>query len=154
MEGKGSDQASERSVILLNVGGMVIVFAAVGLTWLIIPFLNVNLRILSLLAAYRILLLIFLFVSALPLSIFGEYWLSNWRKRAFMWKSVATVVGVIAEFGFASALISSLFDILFAGRDIIFQMPFLAAANVTGLLVMALTIRNARFKKWRKDFGW
>lgn len=68
--------------------------------------------------------------------------------------SGATAVGVIAAFGFTSALVSSLFDILFPGRDIIFQMPFLAISNIIGLLVMALTIRNEGFKKWRKDLGW
>ncbi len=153
MEGRELDEASQKSVIVLNVGGMIIVLADIGLTWLIVSFLGINLRSLSLLAAYRVLLLVFFLVTALPVCIFGEYWLSNWRKRAFMWKSAVITVGVFAVFVFTSALLSTLFDILFAGRDILFQLPFLGLSNIIGLLVMALTIR-ARLKKWRKEFGW
>jgi hypothetical protein len=124
------------------------------IAWLIIPLLGIDLSKMSLFISSRTLLLSVFSVMALPLGVFGEYWLSRWKKRKFLLKSTLLIVGLFGLFIFVSALFLTIFNLLLSNLLWFWQMPFVAVSNLIGLFLMATAIRNETFKKWRKTLGW
>lgn len=133
---------------------MVIALVTMWIAWLIIPLLGIELSKMSFFISSRTLLLSVFLVMALPLSTFGEYWLSRWKKRRFLWKSTLSIIGVFGLFIFVSAFLLTVLNVLLSNLLWFWQMPLVAVSNLTGLFIMAMAIRNERFRKWRKNLGW
>lgn len=147
-------EVSQRSVIVLNAGGMIIVVASSALTWLIATSLGIPFWKLSFFASFRTLLLILFSVLLLPLGAFGEYWLSSWRKRKFLWKSLGLVMGLSVIFVLINVLLSTAFDMLGSALELIWQVPLAVVSNSISLIATVLVIRTNKLRKWRKDLGW
>jgi len=147
-------QVSQKLLLILNVGGTIIVFVAFGLSWFIIDFFRIDLWKMSFFVSCRTLLLIIFSVLALPLATFGEYWLSLWKRRNFLWRSVIVTISVIGIFIFVTIFLLTILEVLFAELYWIWQMPLAAICNLVGLFAMVAAIKNSAFKKWRKDLGW
>lgn len=147
-------KVSQKLLTILYAGGIVIVVVSWLLMQFMIPFLGIDLGRMSFFAGGRIYLLIFFSLFVLPLSIFGEWWLSLWRKRKFLWKSAAAIIGAFGLFVLVSILFLTVFDVLLSGLAWIWQMPLFIFSYLSGMLAIALVFRNQRVKKWRKNFGW
>lgn len=154
MADRDSEEASHTSVLVLNLGGMAIVLVTTWIAWLIIPLLGIDLSKMSLFISSRTLLLSVFLVMALPLSIFGEYWLSRWKKRRFLWKNTLLIIGAFSLFILVTTFLLTVSAMLLSGLPWFWQLPLVAVSSLTGLFIMAMAIRNEKFRKWRKGLGW
>lgn len=146
-------QVSQKSILVLNIGGIIIVLVGATFVWLITTYLGILSNV-SLFSGVRTLLLTGFLVMALPIAIFGEYWLSQTNKRKFIWKSVALAMGIFFLFTLVTTFLLTLFDLLLPVLFLAWQLLLVVASALIGLFVMSVTIRNEHLRKWQKDFGW
>jgi hypothetical protein len=146
-------QVSQKSVLILNIGGMIIVLVAATSVWLITTHFGIISNV-SLFSSVRTLLLTSSLIVALPIATLGEYWLSQTNKRKFLWKSVILTMSILCLFILVTTFLLTLFDLLLSGLFWMWQMPLVAASALIGLSIMSITMRHKRFKKWQNDFGW
>ncbi|HML01768.1 MAG TPA: hypothetical protein VK487_00175 [Candidatus Bathyarchaeia archaeon] len=146
-------EISQRSVLVLNIVGMMIALVNAACVWLITTHFEI-LSTVSLFSNVRTLLLISFLLVALPIAALGEYWLSKTNKRKFLWKSVVLIVGIFGLFILVTTVLITVFDELLSGLFWIWQMPLVVASGLIGLFTVIVAIRNEHIKKWEKDFGW
>jgi hypothetical protein len=150
---RGKPQVSQKSVLVLNIGGMTIALVTAACAWFITTHLGI-LSGVSLFSSVRTLLLTSFLVAALPIATLGEYWLSQTNKRKFLWKSVFLTTGILFLFTLITTLLLILFDLLFPGLFLALQMALVVTSALAGLFTIRIAMRNEHLKKWRKEFGW
>jgi hypothetical protein len=147
-------EVSTKSVMILNLGGAAIVLLTMGVVYFVVSFCDINLWETSFFHGLSMILSICFPIVMLPLAVFGECWLSRWKKRGFVWKNAVAVAGLFGVFVGVNIFLLSIFDRLFSELTWIWQTPFFAVSNTSGLLTLVIIVRNKKFKRWRKDFGW
>jgi hypothetical protein len=154
MEEDDKSEVSTKSVMILNLGGAAIALLTMGVVYFAISFCSISLWETSFFHGLSIILLLSFPIVMLPLAAFGECWLSHWKKRGFAWKNAVAVAGLFGVFVVVSIFLLSIFDRLFSELTWIWQMPFFAVSNTSGLLTLVIIVRTKKFKRWRRDFGW
>jgi hypothetical protein len=144
----------QKLVVTLYLGGLLIMLAAFGVAWVVVSVLGIDLSEMSFFAGIRILWLLVFAVLTPPLGIFGEYWLSRWQRRPIRGRNMLLVIGVFALFPTSTVALLTAFNAFLSDWPWYWQMLLTALANIAGLTVMAIAIRNKEFKKWREEFGW
>jgi hypothetical protein len=151
MEEKKKQLIPLRYEIVFAVGITLIAFFSLGLTWFMLFYFGIDLKSLSFFLAYRTLLTLFFSMIAVPVTIFAEFVIKQWKKRSFLWKNVFVGIGMLCIFAMVTFFLLTVFDILVSDLDLIWQIPLVACSNSIGLIMMGIATRTRVFKKWLRN---
>src|SRR4030042_619403 len=145
--------AKYQAIICVSV--FVIVFSTYWISVFLFACLGINLKSFSFFSGYRIFLISIILPGVFPVVLLGEYLTKEWKKRNFLWKSVAAGMGIIGVFICTTVLLLTMLDMFLTEVNIIWQIPLAAACNSIGLVLIASIIRSQRFKAFAKsNLGW
>lgn len=140
---------------IICVSVLVIVFSIYWMSVFLFAYLGINLKSFSFFSGYRIFLISIILPGVFPVVLLGEYLTKEWKKRNFLWKSVAAGMGIIGVFICTTVLLLTMLDMFLTEVNIIWQIPLAAACNSIGLVLIASIIRSQRFKAFAKsNLGW
>jgi len=133
--------------IYAAIGVTIIGILVLGLILVVTPRLGIDLERMSVFLAYRALLPIAFFPPAIPLVVFVESVIKQWKGRSFRWGNVLAGIGMIGIFFVVSFFLLTIFDLLFSWLDVIWQIPLAVTCTSIGLVVMGYMTRLKYFRK-------
>jgi len=101
-------------------------------------------------AALRMILPLFYLVWCVPGAVLGEVFYSRIKKRSVRPRNVLIFALMIGEWLLASALLLTLFDILFRDMSFLVQFPLMAVSFSMSMFIMAATSRIRRISDFMK----
>jgi hypothetical protein len=136
--------------IYAAIGVTIIGLLVLALILVVTPRLGIDLERMSVFLAYRALLPIALFPPAIPLAIFAESVIKQWKGRSFRWGNVLAGIGMSGIFFVVSFFLLTIFDLVFSWLNVIWQIPLAVTCTSIGLVVMGYMTRHKYFRKHLK----
>jgi hypothetical protein len=148
MEKKSLEEDIEESPIRLQLflTAGIIIIGSVGVGLAVCISMHV-LRLdfaMSLIAGFRVLLVLGFSIIFLPMAVFGEFWYSKWKKRSFRPRNVALLCIPFGECLLVMIIVATFFEMLFPRLELVDQAPILGISVGAGLIAIALTSRICR----------
>jgi hypothetical protein len=147
--------APSKYELVIGVGGAIIVFSAVGLSFFLLSYFGIDLKKMSFFLSFRTLLTIGFSIIMFPTILFVEYVYKVSKKRRFSWKDVIVGVGILGILLVVALPLLTLLDVVFSDLDVVWQIPLAVGCTSLGVIADALVVGNRRFKKFaREQLGW